>query len=185
MPAISIRLLDYPVAVTIINGLTRFYFALFPGFCGLHDSMNLNAAKRFPARRSFVLLALLCTASLGGSGSALASCGDYLLHGPDANQSLHLQIEEPVDALARLLGSTIPPSPSRPGSACEGGRCHSAPLAPPADPPRITAPKQVASVVGMGELPSHLDAASWARPINGVLPQTPFLEIPSPPPRHS
>lgn len=145
--------------------------------------MTQAASKRFSTGRSLAQLASFSALWIIFQSNAYASCGDYLLHGPDrANSHGSMASQLPADLVSHSLPAG---SPEAPRSACEGGKCQSAPLAFPVDPPRISVPKQPATLIGAAELRSTPDDGNWARPMDGLLPSSPFLEIASPPPRLS
>lgn len=106
------------------------------------------------------------------SSPVFASCGDYLLHGPeidsteDASQFLRLFDEQP-----------------RPHSACEGGRCQSQPIPPPLDPSRVSIPKPTFFGLLSSDQQAFLLGSAWARPCNGSRAESPFYDVASPPPR--
>ena len=146
--------------------------------------MLTRASKRLPLRRQLALWTVISTVLLALESVASASCGDYLLHEPPSNTGhSHLQSNRPFfpEGMATF---PMDDHPSGPSSACEGGRCHRAPLAPPVDSPRILVPKQFASVIGVADASAGCMTVNWMRPTDGEKPAVPFLEIASPPPRH-
>ncbi|MGV3484455.1 MAG: hypothetical protein ACO1RT_08555 [Planctomycetaceae bacterium] len=142
-----------------------------------------TASQRISTGRSIAQLVSFAALGMILQTTAYASCGDYLLHGADnGSHQADMNAGRPADLLSHASATELPAAPR---SACEGGRCQSAPLAPPADPPRISVPKQPATLVGVDDSLTSPDDGNWSRPVDGLLPGSPFLEIASPPPRLS
>ena len=146
--------------------------------------MKLHTAKRCSARQMCLMLAIVSVGACFVPSTAQASCGDYLANSSDMGGG-HLGYTSSSDRLQDGQLPTAPQQPANPRSACESGRCQSAPVAPPTDPSRISSHKQSASIVGVTEPSSHRDDARWAQPADWGFPVSPFLEVASPPPRHS
>lgn len=147
------------------------------------------------ARRCVVTVVVLVAGALHAHSEALASCGDYLIHGAAMRHPVGGHAEQRPGA-ARLDDSA--PSalhssqrnadqrPPRPLSPCASGRCHSLPVWPPlSHPTRMMIPKQAVATADW--LSSHCTAVAipWAFPSDGLLPPVPALGPESPPPRHA
>jgi len=147
--------------------------------------MQAKSAKRLIMRRFAVLLSTFVVVALGMASSALATCGDYLVHG----KVVHLE-HDAVDAMqqanhtaSHLIFRNQPlTTSSKPISACEGGRCQSKPVPPPVDSTRSSIPNHLATLSVIDDL-CEGKVCQWSRPSDGIAAEQPFLAIASPPPR--
>ena len=146
--------------------------------------MQLTVTERRSMRRFSVLWSLFLMMAVGLTSTALASCGDYLVHGKLVHLEHSPGTSRPVAALVIPLSifRTESSGSSVPKSACEGGRCQSMPVPPPVDSTRISVPKHSATVVKIDKSNSGNDS-KWGRPCDGFVIDQPFLDIASPPPR--
>jgi len=147
--------------------------------------MYVKTAKRLIIRRFSVLLSTFVVVVLGMTSSALATCGDYLVHGKIVHleHNAHDAMQEANHTASHLIFRNQPlTTSSKPISACEGGRCQSKPVPPPVDSTRISIPKHLATVSVIDDLCEGKDC-QWSRPSDGIAAEQPFLAIASPPPR--
>jgi hypothetical protein len=142
--------------------------------------------RRDRRRRSLVIAVLFVTAMLYSRSTALASCGDYLLHG----QSAEHRTASSAAAVQQSLGfdtplaSESPVNVPPPGSPCASGRCHSLPVGPPLNhPSRAVIWKQSPLPGTLTKQRTDADLLRWAYPADGTLPRQPLLAIELPPPR--
>lgn len=150
------------------------------------------ALQHHYARRCVVTVAVLVAGALHAHGVALASCGDYLMHGAlhhsagshDAQRRETAHLDDALFTADSSQGAARPAEHPQPVSPCASGRCHSLPVWPPlSHPTRMMIAKHGVAVALW--LCSHRDAAplNWGFPSDGVLPQVPALGPESPPPR--
>jgi len=163
------------------------------------DPMSSLATTGGRVRR-LVVFAIVVASLLVGNRRAVASCGDYLLHGP-MESALHGS-----GGLARGVGHDsdglgghgslvwddpawllyFPGSdslPTEPPSPCAGGRCQSAPPPSPMPlPGRIVLWKQLATVLRDSVSDREIESLGWLFPADGVCPSSPSLAVDVPPP---
>ena len=164
--------------VTIIIRLMR---VIFPYGRRLDAAMKLDATQREFARRFIAVSVFVSLAMISATSIVQASCGDYLLHG---NETVS-RGDQQVNSLGWSYFQPQSQSQAPIGNAaCENGKCQSAPMSAPTDPPRSLVPRQSALAGSLADS-SHSDNPSWTHPTDGLSPLYPFLEIPSPPPKHS
>lgn len=123
----------------------------------------------------WLILFVAVTYPLVSTGSAIAGCGDYLLH---ANQKLQIELSD------RVTGS-MPIDSNHHVPRCAKGECRSAPL------PLQHAPtsyqdirKQACDVCLYFDLVCCVPGEGWSE-LSDLDPDEPFLELVDPPPRHS
>ncbi len=85
--------------------------------------------------------------------------------------------------LASLVaGRQAIPTPAH-RTRCENGNCQSAPLAPPSDPLRVSIVKRIDFISNTRLARLALERDAWSRAADSRMPQSPFLEVASPPPK--
>lgn len=143
--------------------------------------MNHDEPKRCSQRHLLVVATLFLTAVVGHSSAVLASCGDYLLHAGSTVAESPAELQLFPSSLFRFDAHI----PTR-RSPCENGNCQQSPVTTtPWEVPRTRAPQHPAIVGGPHDDSMDHDDSRWHRPSNELSVDSPFLEVASPPPRHS
>jgi hypothetical protein len=153
-------------------------------------SANLRHGTRRLLVAAWLFAGLVLAGAVFTAEKAVASCGDYLLHGPvnapetDAHQSLGHRFANDPFLNPHVMDTE--PSPQPPTSPCANGRCQSAPPHPPANSPtRAVYTKQPVVMDSLASVHSDPDPVDWLYPADGLRPEGPWIAVDLPPPKRA
>ncbi len=137
-------------------------------------------------QRLVVVVVSLALGLIITSQYTYASCGDYLDHGPMSGSDHRAAAAKFADLDQSLWQQVLDQARSQRGpTRCERGQCRQAPAPLPIEPSRVAPVRDQSFVFHQLDASDDRLTSHWPRPISGSASADPFLEILSPPPKHS